>query len=83
MDEGSSRKEEILDIFWIQVELIYLLMDYMWDVREKGVKNDPKVFDLSNYKYEVISYLDEEDCRRIRVGFLFACFILFCLGMEQ
>lgn len=83
LDEDSSIREEILDIFWIQVELMYLLMDYMWDVREKGVKNDFKVFDLSNYKSKVISYSDEEDWRRIRVGFLFACFIMFCLGMKQ
>lgn len=61
LDEDSSRREENLDIFWIQVELIYLLMNYMWDVREKGIKNGSKVFGLSNYKNEVISYSDEED----------------------
>lgn len=36
------------------VELTYLLIAWMWEVREKGVKNGSKVFGLSNYKKGVV-----------------------------
>lgn len=49
---SSGKREKILDVFY---RLIYLLMNWMWDLREKGVKNDPKIFGLSNCKNGVVS----------------------------
>lgn len=43
-----------------------LLLACMCSVRERWVKDDSKVFDLSNWESEVALYKDEEGCERSR-----------------
>lgn len=61
------------------VELTYLLIAWMWDVRENGVKNDSKVFGLGNYKKGVVIRLVlPKTTEESKWFFCLLVFILFC-----